>query len=488
MMEKLIFEKSKSGRKGYTLPALDVTKKSNLIPANFLRKKAANLPEVSETDISRHYIKLSNLNFCIEKGFYPLGSCTMKYNPKVNEVTASLAGFTGVHPQIPHEYAQGALEVMYELGEALKEITGMQGVTLQPSAGAQGELAGALCFRAYFKDKGEIEKRRKILIPESAHGTNPATAVIAGFETVHVKCRPDGAIDIDDLKSKLGDDIAGIMITNPSTIGIFESNIVEIEKLIHGCGGLMYMDGANLNALLGIVRPGDMKFDCVHFNLHKTMSTPHGGGGPGSGPICVNEKLIPFLPTPQIVKENNQFKFVCNKDLPKSIGRMHEFYGNFAILIRALTYIKMLGAKGLREVSENAIINANYVQARLKNHYLLPYNVKCMHECVFSADIQKNEHGISAKDIAKRLLDYGMHAPTTYFPLIVHEALLIEPTETEKKEDLDEFCDVMIKIAEEAKTNPQIILDAPLTAPLRRLDDALAVRKPNLKWVEENIN
>lgn len=481
-MEKLIFEKSVKGRKGYTLPKLDVPQRNDLIPAKFLRKELAKLPEVPETDISRHYIRLSNLNHCIEKGFYPLGSCTMKYNPKVNEVVANLPGFTGVHPHIPTDYAQGALEVMYELGEALKEITGLQGVTLQPSAGAQGELTGVLCFRAYFKDRGEIN-RTKILIPESAHGTNPATAVMAGFSTVNVKCKEDGAIDVEDLKSKLGDDIAGIMITNPSTIGVFESNIVEIEKLIHGCGGLMYMDGANLNALLGIARPGEMKFDCVHFNLHKTMATPHGGGGPGSGPICVAEKLIPFLPTPQIIKKGNKFEFATKKDMPKSIGKMHEFYGNFGVLIRALTYIRMNGAEGMKRVSMNAIINANYIQTRLQDHYLLPYKVNCMHECVFSADWQK-ANGVSAKDIAKRLLDYGMHAPTTYFPLIVREALLIEPTETEKIEDLDEFCDVMIAIAEEAKNNPQLVLDAPLTTPVRRLDDALAVRKPNLKWTE----
>jgi glycine dehydrogenase subunit 2 len=406
----------------------------------------------------------------------------MKYNPKVNEITAGLSGFTGLHPHTPSKDAQGALEVMYELGEALKEITGMQGVTLQPSAGAQGELTGALTFRAYFKDKGEIATRTKMLIPESAHGTNPATAVMAGFSTVTVKCSANGAIDIDDLKSKLGNDIAGIMITNPSTIGVFESNIVEIEKLIHGCGGLMYMDGANLNALLGIVRPGDMKFDCVHINLHKTMATPHGGGGPGSGPICVNEKLISFLPTPQIVKNGDKFEYMCKEKLPKSIGRMHSFFGNFGVFLRALTYIRMNGVAGLRRISENAIINANYIQKRLENHYLLPYKVKCMHECVFSSDLQKSS-GVTAINIAKRLLDYGIHAPTVHFPLIVHEALLIEPTETEKIEDLDDFCDVMIKIAEEAKNTPELVINAPLTTPVKKLDDALAVRKPNLKWV-----
>jgi glycine dehydrogenase subunit 2 len=480
-MESLIFEKSVIGRKGYSLPKLDVPNKSNLIPERYVRKEAAKLPEVPETDISRHYVRLSNLNHCIEKGFYPLGSCTMKYNPKVNEVVAGMPNFANVHPLTPTDYAQGVLEVMYELGEALKEIMGMQGVTLQPSAGAQGELTGALCFRAYFKDRGELN-RTVMLIPESAHGTNPATAVMAGFTTQTVKCSPNGAIDLDDLKSKLGDNIAGIMITNPSTIGVFESNIVEIEKLIHGCGGLMYMDGANLNALLGITTPGKMKFDCVHTNLHKTFATPHGGGGPGSGPICVNEKLLPFLPTPQIVKKDGRFYFENKKDRPKSIGRMHSFYGNFAVMLRALVFIRMNGAEGMKAISKGAIIGANYIQSRLKGAYMLPYDVYCMHEFVASADNQK-QNGISAKDIGKRLLDYGMHAPTTYFPLIVHEALLIEPTETEKKEDLDAFCDVMLKIAEEAKTNPEIVLNAPLTTPVKRLDDAMAVRHPNLKWV-----
>lgn len=478
-MENLIFEKSIKGRKGYTLPKLDVPK-INPIPNQFIRKIDADLPEVPETDVSRHYIRLSNLNHCIEKGFYPLGSCTMKYNPKVNEVTASLSGFTGVHPHTPDDFVQGALAMMYDLGEYLKEITGLDGVTLQPSAGSQGELAGALCFRAYFKDRGELQ-RTKMLIPESAHGTNPATATTAGFQTINVKCTSDGAIDIADLKSKLGDDIAGIMITNPSTIGVFESNIIEIAELVHNCGGLMYMDGANLNALLGITTPGKMNFDCVHFNLHKTMSTPHGGGGPGSGPICVNKKLLPYLPTPQIVKEGNKYKLVCKNTNTKSVGRIHEFFGNFGILIRALTYIRMLGAEGMKKVSENAIINANYIQARLKGHYTLPYDVYCMHECLFTAEMQIPK-GVRAVNIAKRLLDYGMHAPTINFPLVVTDALLIEPTETEKLEDLDAFCDVMIQIAEETKNNTDIVLNAPLTTPVKRLDDAMAVRQPNLKW------
>lgn len=483
-MEKLIFEKSKTGRKGYTLPALDVPARSasELLPGDCIRKTAAILPEVSENEISRHYIRLSQLNYNIEKGLYPLGSCTMKYNPKVNEKTAALSGFAELHPCSEEAHSQGALRLMYELGDCLKEITGLQGVTLQPSAGSQGELAGILTFRAYHLDRGDL-KRTKILIPDSAHGTNPASAAIGGFQIVNIKSSSDGRVDVEDLRSKIGDDVAGMMITNPNTVGTFESNIEEIEKLIHGCGGLLYMDGANLNALLGIVRPGDMGFDCVHINLHKTFSTPHGGGGPGAGPICVSEKLVPFLPIPQIEKENDTYKLILDK--PKSIGRMHSFFGNFGVLVRAYTYMRMLGAKGLREVSENAILNANYIMARLKDYYLFPYDEKCMHECVLSADWQKKD-GVSAKDIAKRLLDYGFHAPTIYFPLIVHEAMLIEPTETETVESLDEFIDAMIKIAEEAKTNPDLVIKAPYTTPLKRLDDALAARKLNIRWTPEN--
>lgn len=479
-MEKLIFEKSKPGRKGFTLPNLDIPAAdlNALLPEKFLRKNANSLPEVSENEISRHYIRLSQLNYNIEQGFYPLGSCTMKYNPKVNEKTAGMGGFTELHPCSEDVHAQGALQLMFELGEGLKEITGLQGVSLQPSAGSQGELAGILMFRAYHLDRNDA-KRTNILIPDSAHGTNPASAAIAGFNVISIKSKEDGSIDIEDLRSKADDTCAGMMITNPSTIGIFEKQIVEIEKIIHGVGGLLYMDGANLNALLGIVRPGDMGFDCVHINLHKTFSTPHGGGGPGAGPVCVSDKLVPFLPIPQIKKEGEAYQLVM--DCPKTIGKMHTFFGNFGVLVRAYTYMRMLGAKGLREVSENAIINANYLMALLKDEYEFPYKEFCMHECVLSADRQK-ENGVSAKDIAKRLLDYGFHAPTIYFPLIVHESMLVEPTETETIESLNSFADAMIKISQEAKTNPELVTSAPQNAPLKRLDDALAARKLNIKW------
>lgn len=479
-MEKLIFEKSKAGRKGYTLAKLDVDEipVHNSIPEKFLRKAPAHLPEISENEIARHYVKLSHLNYNIDQGIYPLGSCTMKYNPKVNEKVAGLPGFSDLHPCSEERNSQGALKVMYELGEYLKEITGLQGVSLQPAAGSQGEFTGIMMFRAYHRDRGDL-KRTKILIPDSAHGTNPASAAIAGFEVVSVASNDEGRIDIEDLAKKAGDDTAGFMITNPNTLGLFESNIVQIEKIIHGCGGLLYMDGANLNALLGIARPGDMKFDCVHINLHKTFSTPHGGGGPGAGPVCVSDKLLPYLPIPQIIKDGDNFRLQLES--PKSIGRVHSFFGNFGVFVRALTYMKMLGPDGMREVSENAIINANYLLSRLKGFYELPHDEYCMHEFVLSGDNQK-KFGVSTKDVAKRLLDYNFHAPTIYFPLIVHEALLVEPTETESRESLDEFADALIAIAKEAETNPELVTSAPRKAPVKRVDDALAARKLNIAW------
>lgn len=482
-MEKLIFEKSRKGRVGYTLPKLDVepVEVAAAIPSNMIRSTAAELPEVSENEIARHFLRLSHLNYNIEMGLYPLGSCTMKYNPKINEVTASHPGFADLHPATRDDFAQGALQVMYELGECLKEISGFQGVTLQPAAGSQGELTGILMIKAYHEARKDT-KRTKILIPDAAHGTNPASAAIAGFEIVELKSNEEGRVDIEDLKSKVGDDVAGFMLTNPNTIGVFEREIPQIEKLIHGCGGLMYMDGANLNALLGIVRPGDMKFDCMHINLHKTFSTPHGGGGPGSGPVCVNEKLIPFLPVPVIEKNGDNYSLNYDKEL--SIGKIHSFFGNFGMFVRAYTYIRMHGAEGLRSVSENAIINANYIRALIKDNYKLPYNEFGMHEFVISADYQK-ENGVNAKDIAKRLLDYGYHAPTIYFPLIVHECMLIEPTETETKEALEDFADIMNKIAMEARETPNLVTEAPHNTPIRRVDDALAARKLNIRWKAE---
>ncbi|MCX6154749.1 MAG: aminomethyl-transferring glycine dehydrogenase subunit GcvPB [Candidatus Kapabacteria bacterium] len=482
-MEKLLFEKSCSGRKGYTMPELDVAQISigSQIPDKFIRKSTAALPEISENEIARHFIRLSQLNYNIDKGFYPLGSCTMKYNPKVNEKTSAMSGFTNLHPRSDVDASQGALKLMFELGESLKEISGMKGVSLQPAAGSHGEFTGILMFRAYHLDRGDV-KRKNILIPDSAHGTNPSSAAIGGFEIISVKSNDRGRIDIEDLKSKCNDEVAGFMVTNPSTLGMFEYDICEIEKLVHSCGGLMYMDGANLNALLGIVRPGDMNFDCVHINLHKTFSTPHGGGGPGAGPVCVSERLLPYLPVPQIVKSGDQYDLIV--DNPKSIGKVHSFYGNFGVLVRAYTYIRMNGADGMRAISENAILNANYLLSLIKDKFELPYNERCMHEFVISGDRQK-ALGVSTKDIAKRLLDYGYHAPTIYFPLIVHESMLIEPTETETLEALNEFADAMLKIAAEAETEPDTVRNAPTTTYVRRLDDALAARKLNVSWFSQ---
>ncbi len=474
MPEKLLFEKSVAGRKGYTLPKLDVPEQpiDEFIPSKFIRKNEAALPEISENEVVRHFVRLSNMNYHIDKGFYPLGSCTMKYNPKVNEVTSSMAGFANLHPFSPEEFSQGALKLMYELGEYLKAISGMEGVTLQPAAGAQGEFTSLLMIRAYHNNKGK--PRNIILVPDSAHGTNPASVTISGFKSVNVKSNIHGTIDIEDLKRNLNDDVAAIMITNPNTLGIFESDIVTIEKLVHEAGALMYMDGANLNALLSIVRPGDMGFDAVHINLHKTFSTPHGGGGPGAGPVAVSKRLEQFLPTPLITKTGNQYHLKNNGE--KSIGRIHTFFGNFGMLVRAYTYIRMIGSEGLRDISENAIINANYLLSRLKDHYDVSYNETPMHEFVLSGEKQKNR-GVRVMDIAKRLLDYGFHAPTTYFPLIVKEALMIEPTETETKETLDAFADALIKINEEITTNPELLLTAPQSTPVKRLDDTRGTKQ-----------
>lgn len=473
-MEKTLFEKSRPGRKGYTLPNLDVEKAE--LSDNDRRQIELKLPEISENEIARHFTKLAHLNYSIEEGLYPLGSCTMKYNPKINEYTASLPGFTELHPCSEVRNAQGALQLMYELQELLKEITGLQGCTLQPAAGSHGEFTGINMIAAYHANDS---KRKNILIPDSAHGTNPASSSIAGFSIIDVKSNEKGLVDIQDLKSKCNDEVAGFMLTNPNTLGLFETQIVEIEKLIHGCGGLMYMDGANMNALMGIVRPGDMGFDCVHLNLHKTFSTPHGGGGPGSGPVCVSQKLIDYLPVPRIVKKDETYDL--SYDFPKSIGKVMAFYGNFGVMIRAYTYIRILGGEGLKKVSENAILNANYLLTRLKEYFDLPHDERCMHEFVLSGDRQKNL-GVTTKDIAKRLLDYGYHAPTIYFPLIVHEALLVEPTETETLEALDEFADALISIAKEAETNPELVKNSPQSTPVKRLDDALAARNLDIRW------
>ncbi len=477
MPEKLIFEISREGRKGYTLPKNDVPEMSPAasIPAKLLRNKAAELPEVSENEVVRHFVRLSNMNYHIDKGFYPLGSCTMKYNPKVNEKMSSLPGNADIHPMEPPEAVQGALELMYNLSNMLAEIAGLTAVSLQPAAGAQGELTGIMLIRKYHESKGKV--RSKILVPDSAHGTNPASVAISGYKSVSIKSNPNGTVDIEDLKKHLDDEVAGMMLTNPNTLGIFETQIAEICRLVHDVGGLMYMDGANLNAIVGLVRPGDMGFDVVHINLHKTFSTPHGGGGPGSGPVAVNDKLRDFLPVPVIEKKGD--RFVMEFDRPKSIGKIHAFFGNFGMLVRAYTYILSHGPDGLRGNSMNALINANYLLNKLRGAFVLPYSARPMHEFVLSADLQK-ERGVKTLDIAKRILDYGYHAPTIYFPLIVHEALMIEPTETETKETLDAFADALLRIDEEIRTNPEVVRSAPSTAPVRRLDDAYAARNVNV--------
>ena len=468
----LIFQKSKPGRKGYSLPELDVPKKEDLIEKGFLRNEL-NLPEISEVDIIRHYTALSRRNHGVDNGFYPLGSCTMKYNPKINEDMARLPGFTNIHP---YQNAQGCLQLMYELERDLSEITGMDKFTLQPAAGAHGELTGLMLVKAYFKNKGE--KRTKIITPDSSHGTNPASSTMCGFETLTLKSNSKGQVDLEDLKKELTKDVAAVMLTIPNTLGIFEEKILEITKLVHDNGSLVYMDGANMNALLGIAKPGDMGADILHLNLHKTFSTPHGCGGPGSGPVGVNEELIQFLPVPSIEKINE--KYELNHENKNSIGRLKAFYGNFGVMVKAYTYIKALGADGLRAAGKAAVINANYMKEKLKKHYKLPYDQVCKHEFVLSDEGIPNE--ITTNDIAKRLLDFGFHAPTVYFPLIVHGAIMIEPTETESKETMDSFIDAMIKIKEEAEKKPEIVKTAPQTLPVKRLDAVKAAREPNLRW------
>lgn len=479
----LIFEISKPGRIGYSLPEIDVpeTDIDRLLPEDYIRTKEPELPEVSELDIIRHYTALSKRNHGVDSGFYPLGSCTMKYNPKINEDVARLPGFAHIHPLQDESSVQGALELMYDLMEHLKEITGMDEVTLQPAAGAHGEWTGLMLIRAYHEANGDFHKT-KVIIPDSAHGTNPASATVAGFETITVKSNEFGLVDIDDLKRVVGSDTAALMLTNPNTLGLFEENIVEMAEIVHAVGGKLYYDGANLNAIMGKARPGDMGFDVVHLNLHKTFTGPHGGGGPGSGPVGVKKELIPFLPKPVLVKKNNEFFF--DYDRPQSIGRVKPFYGNFGINVRAYTYIRTMGPDGLRQVTENAVINANYMMRSLAPYYDLPYDRHCKHEFVISGRRQK-KLGVRTLDIAKRLLDFGFHPPTIYFPLNVEESMMIEPTETESKETLDAFIETMIQIAKEAEENPEIVQEAPHTTVVGRLDETKAARKPILKYVRE---
>lgn len=477
---QLIFEKGRPGRKGANLPSCDVPEKplEELIPARHLRAAPASLPELSEPEVVRHFVNLSRINYGIDLGFYPLGSCSMKYNPKVHEEIAGMPGFSAIHPLQPVELAQGALRLMHELGECLKEIGGMAGITLQPAAGAHGELAGMLMIRAYHKDQGN--PRAKVLIPDSAHGTNPASATLAGYKTEEVKSNANGTVDLDDLRKKATPDCAALMLTNPNTLGLFERDIIEIKRILDSVGAMLYMDGANLNALVGICRPGDMGFDVVHFNLHKTFTTPHGGGGPGAGPVGVSKRLLPYLPLPTVERKDDGSFFLDN-ERPRSIGRLSTFYGNFGILVRAYAYIRTLGAEGLRAVSENAIINANYLMSRLCRIFPLPYPGPCMHEFVLSGKGLK-EAGVHTKDFAKRLIDYGFHPPTVYFPLVVDEAIMIEPTETESRETLDAFCDAMAQVLKECRENPEMVKAAPHTTVVGRLDEVKAVKEPDLRW------
>jgi glycine dehydrogenase subunit 2 len=483
-----IFERSKPGRRAFTPPKLDVPERplDALLPEGLRRAEPPRLPEVAEPEIVRHYNRLSKRNFDLDTGFYPLGSCTMKHNPKLHERIAGLPGHARMHPFQDPQQAQGALELMWRLQEALGEIAGLPHVSLQPSAGSQGELAGVLLTRAYHEDRGE--QRTKVLTPDTAHGTNPATVTMGGYEVVKVGTDADGNVDLDDLRAKATEDVSCLMLTNPSTLGLFETGIEEIERIVHGVGATLYYDGANLNAIMGICRPGDMGFDIVHFNLHKSFTQPHGGGGPGAGPVAVAERIEPFLPRPQVVRRQSITNgaepfYDLDYERPKSIGRLRGFQGNYGVFVRSYAYIRSLGAPGLREASETAVLNANYVLARLRREGVMEYlpaayDRLCMHEFVLSGEPMRRELHIKTLDVAKRLLDHGVHPPTVYFPLIVEEALLVEPTETETKETLDRFAEVVAEILKEAREDPQIARSAPYTTPVRRLDEAGAARHP----------
>jgi glycine dehydrogenase subunit 2 len=486
MEEPLVFELGAPGRQAFSLPELDVPEQpiSQLVDSNLLRQEL-NLPELSELAVVRHFTHLSQRNFGVDSGFYPLGSCTMKYNPKVNEDIARLPGLTDIHPEQDDKDVQGMLELLYNFEQYLCALFGFDAFTFQPAAGAHGELTALLMIKAYHKEKVESRtlnvERRKIIIPDSSHGTNAASVSMVGYETVVVKSNGHGNIDVEALKKVVGDDTAGLMITNPNTLGLFDEHILEVADIVHKAGGLVYYDGANANATLGICRPADLGFDVAHFNLHKTFATPHGGGGPGAGPVGVNNKLEPFLPVPRVVKRSSEFG-VMSSEFPLSIGRVHGFHGNINVIVKAYAYLRALGGVGLREVAEDAVLNANYIKSRLKDYYYLPYDRTCQHEFVISAKWQKEKYGIKALDLAKRLLDYGFHPPTIYFPLIVEEALMIEPTETEDKETLDSFCEAMIKIAKECETEPELVKTAPHTTVVNRLDEARAARELNLRW------
>jgi len=474
---KLIYERSQPGRRASTLPRHDVTPAD--IPEGLGRIEPPRLPEVAESELVRHFTELSSRNFGIDTGFYPLGSCTMKYNPRVNERVVALPGFRDLHPLQEDEGAQGALELEWRLERILAEVCGLDAVSLQPAAGSQGELTGLMLIRAYFAERGELEQRRRIVIPDTAHGTNPASVTMAGFELAGVKTDARGNIDVDDLHAKVDERTAGLMLTNPSTLGLFDENIEEIERVFHGAGALMYYDGANLNAVCGISRPGDMGFDVVHINLHKTFSQPHGGGGPGGGPIAVRELLEPYLPVPAVVRDGDGFRL--DYDRPRSIGRVRGHTGPFGVFVRSYAFMRAYGP-ALRDMSEAAVLNANYLLARLRDAYELPYDRLCMHEFVLSGRRLKRDHGVTTLDVAKRLMDYGFHPPTVYFPLVVPEALMIEPTETESAETLDAFADAMLAIAREAETSPELLKGAPETQVVGRLDEVKAARRGIVKY------
>ncbi|MBF0479553.1 MAG: aminomethyl-transferring glycine dehydrogenase subunit GcvPB [Candidatus Omnitrophica bacterium] len=475
----LIFNKSVKGRRGYVNPPVGVDAHAP-IPQAFMRKSECNWPEVSELDVVRHFTLLSRLNYSVDTNFYPLGSCTMKYNPRITEKIAQLSGFTDLHPLLPQllqgeKFTQGALQVLFEMEEWLCEITGMKAFTLQPLAGAHGELAGVMMIAAYHRAKGN--KKKYIIVPDAAHGTNPATASIVGYEILSVKTTPQGILDLDDLKSKVNNDVAGLMLTCPDTHGIFHSDIDKIAEIIHAVDGLMYYDGANLNAILGRCRPGDVGFDVMHINIHKTFSAPHGGGGPGSGPVGVSDRLLPFLPISRVIKRADG-SFALNYDYPQSVGYISSFYGNFSVLLKAFAYTLILGGDGLKQTSDHAVLNANYIRACLKDYYTVPYDRICMHEVVFSAEKQV-ARGVHAIDVAKFLIDKGYHPPTVYFPMTVKEAIMVEPTETESKQSIDEFIQVMIKADELSKTAPESFHDMPKTMPISRPDEVKAAKDIN---------
>jgi glycine dehydrogenase subunit 2 len=492
-----IFERSREGRRAFVAPEADVPEVpvEELLPASQRRETPAALPEISEPELVRHYVTLSSKNFHLDEGFYPLGSCTMKHNPKLHERVAALPGHARLHPLQEPPYAQGALELMWRLQDALAEIAGLPHVSLQPSAGSHGELAGLLLTRAYHEDHGE--QRTKVLTPDTAHGTNPATVTMAGYEVVKVGTADDGGVDLDDLRAKATDEVACLMLTNPNTLGLFDRNIEEIAHIVHDVGATLYYDGANLNAVMGVAQPGAMGFDIVHFNLHKTFTQPHGGGGPGAGPIAVSDRIEPFLPTPQVVRRGGdnggEPRYDLDHDRPKSIGKLRGFQGNFGVFVRSYAYIRSLGGDGLADVSRVAVLNANYLKARLAEEGIAEYlpvafDRTCMHEFVLSGRGAKEKLGVRTLDIAKRMLDHGVHPPTVYFPLLVDEALMIEPTETETKERLDGFADVVRAILEEAAEDPQMAREAPYTTPVRRLDEAGAAKRPVVRWRPEEEN